>query len=441
VLVGNEARDFCALLGVWLAGGVVVPVYRGTPAAVREATRAATGARFLAGADDAALRRVAGDAPPHRPLLRGAALIVFTSGSTGRPKGVILGHRALLGKLEAIDSLLHFSAATRSLLVLKTTFIFGLWVSLLTLLRGGRVLPQTRFDALETLRTAEVQCATDAAFVPTMLRAILRLDHELSTRIAAQCGLRRILTGGELLDVTLVRRIGEIFPKTGIADIYGSTETCSSDFFLLPEEQARSAGTIGRPAPEVHFRIVDRNGREAAVNEIGELQICSPFVMNGYLDDPALTRAAFSGNFFRTGDLARQRDDGMVELVGRSKDLIVRGGAKLSPVEIDQLLVQHPAVAEALTVGVPDEVLGERVHVLVVARDGYSVDESTLRAWVAGRIEGFKRPDVYHIGSMLPVGATGKVDRAVLRRWIMESIGSRGVCTPGRAETSDDLKN
>ena len=137
--------------------------------------------------------------------------------------------------------------------------------------------------------------------------------------------------------------------------------------------------------------------------------------MNGYLDEPKLTAAAFTNGFFKTGDLARLRADGRVELVGRIKDLIMRGGAKLSPLELDQVLLEHPSVAAALTAGVPDALMGERIHVLIVPRANAKIDELGLREWLATRVERFKWPDVYHFGTELPTGRTGKIDRKALR--------------------------
>jgi acyl-CoA synthetase (AMP-forming)/AMP-acid ligase II len=139
-----------------------------------------------------------------------------------------------------------------------------------------------------------------------------------------------------------------------------------------------------------------------------------------------LTHAAFAGDFFLTGDLARLRDDGTVELAGRSKDLIVRGGAKISPLELDGVLAQHPAVAAALTVGVADDITGERIHVLIVPRAEGGVDESQLRQWIAARLEKHKRPDVYHFASELPTGRTGKVDRGALRRSLDTNVRRGG---------------
>ena len=419
VPVANEARDAAALVGVWLAGGVAVPVARHAPASAIELMRAATGARFSITNTAAELvRKLADNAPPHRPLLRGAALIVFTSGSTGRPKGVVLSHRAFAGKLEAIDSMLGFTPRTRTLLVLQISFVFGMWVLLLTLLKGGTVAMHSRFEPLHALAALKDQRISDVALVPTMLRKFLALDELTSAPLIAASTLERILTGGEPFGRLLSARLQRLMPDVGVVDIYGLTETCSSDFFLTAEEREAFAETIGRPGPGVRFRIADDQGRELPTNIAGELQIRTPFIMNGYLDEPDQTRAAFADGYFRTGDLARARADGRVELAGRIKDLIYRGGAKVSPLELDHILAQHPAVAAALTTGVPDPIMGERIHALVVPRANAAIDEKELREWIAGRIEKFKWPDVYHFGHELPAGRTGKVDRNALREQV-----------------------
>ncbi|HXW42282.1 MAG TPA: AMP-binding protein, partial [Xanthobacteraceae bacterium] len=179
--VANEARDAAALIGVWLAGGVAVPIARHAPASAIDAVRAATGARLcVINAIDKLVDRIADKAPPDRPLLDGAALVVFTSGSTGRPKGVVLSHRAFVGKLEAIDSVLDFTPRTRTLLVLQITFVFGMWVLLLTLLKGGTAWMQARFEPLGALAALKDQRISEVALVPTMLRKFLALDEKLS---------------------------------------------------------------------------------------------------------------------------------------------------------------------------------------------------------------------------------------------------------------------
>ena len=423
VPVGNEPRDFATFFGVWAAGAVVVQVGRDAPAAATEATRAATAARLMA-AGDGRVTRIGNDPPPARPLLVGGAFIIFTSGSTGTPKGVVLGHDAFLRKLREIDSVLGMTPQTRALLVLQITFVFGIWFTLLTLLKGGSVFMSPRFDPVAALNDIADRHITDAAFVPTMLRRIVAADRAAVAPLLGRIALKRIHTGGEPFSPALGQHIRELLPQTTIIDIFGLTETASSDFFLVTEPDEEFPGGIGRVSKSERFRIADALGRKLPAGEVGELQIKTPFIMNGYLDQPELTRAAFAGDFFRTGDLARLRNDGTVELAGRAKDLIVRGGAKISPLELDGLIGQHPAVAAALTVGIADEMTGERIHVLVVPRANATLDEAELRRWIAERVERYKRPDAYHFADALPTGRTGKVDRDALRRRIA-GAGSR----------------
>jgi len=410
VAVANAPEDIACFFGIWAAGGVVVPVSRAAPQAAKEATRAATAARFMV-TGRGAVSRLVGQPPPDRPLLKDAAFILFTSGSTGAPKGVVLSHAAFVPKLAEINSVLGFAPETRALLVLQIIFVFGIWYGLLALLNGGRVFMSARFDPLATMAEIAERGVTDAAFVPTMLRRIVAA--ELAGVVPP---LARIHTGGEPFNTALGNRLRAILPQVTVIDIYGLTETCTSNFFNVTAPSQAFTGAIGRPARKDHFRIAGAEGHEVPPGEVGELQIRTPFVMNGYLDQPELTRTSFAGDFFRTGDLARVRADGAVELAGRVKDQINRAGAKVSPLELDHLIAQHPDVSAALTAGVPDAVTGERIHVLVVPRAGVRIDEAALRAWVAERAEKFKRPDVYHFASELPVGRTGKVDREALRR-------------------------
>ena len=442
VPVSNRARDFAAFLGAWRAGCVVAPVHRGTPPLVFEQLLERLGARFVVDCLPAGIESAAGaagpaaaggglggrthgpvrvldrPAPPPRPLLDGAALIIFTSGTTGLPKGAVLSHRAFAGKLAAIDSLLAFGAETRTLLVLQITFSFGIWVGLLTLLKGGRLAVQEKFDPSRLLPGLLEHRATTVALVPTMLRAFLAGGEEHGAALAELNALgcpRQLLTGGEALGRPLAERAQALFPGASLVDIYGLTETSTSDFFLLPADQPAQLGCIGRPSPGVEFRIAGEAGGAVAQGQPGELQIRTPFIMNGYLDAPDITEAAFSEGYFRTGDVAREKEPGLVELQGRAKEMISRGAAKISPLEIEQVFAMHPAVGEAMATGVPDAVLGERIHVMIVPRPGQRVDETELRAWAAERLEKYKRPETIHFGVELPVGRTGKADRARLR--------------------------
>ena len=426
VMVSNQPGDIAALLAVWLAGGVVVAVHRSTPPALLAGLQQRTGARLGLDWPDAtatpALRRWADAPPPPRPLLAGAAFIIFTSGSTGVPKGVVLTHAAFGGKLQQIDSLLHFQPTDRTLLVLNLSFGFGLWVALLTLLRGGTLVMAASFDAAGFLSILAGERITQVGLVPTMMRMVLT-DPSLTpaiTQVVQQGSLRQMLIGGELLGLSLAETLRRQFSRTQLIDIYGLTETSTCDFFAFPADAALRPGCIGRPSPQVQHRIADAQGQPVAPGAVGELQLRSPFLLTGYLDAPELTAAAFQQGWFRTGDLARQHADGLVELMGRQKELISRGGHKLTPVEVEQALSAHPDVAAAMVTGMADAVLGERIHVLVVPRSGTALTVAELRQHLTGRLEKFKHPDAWHAADALPLGRTGKADRGALAALIAD---------------------
>jgi acyl-CoA synthetase (AMP-forming)/AMP-acid ligase II len=200
-------------------------------------------------------------------------------------------------------------------------------------------------------------------------------------------------------------------PQAALYDLYGSTETGSCDFCLGPQDQPEGFGTIGHPTEGVEFRICPVANQGSAGAAAGELQIRTRFGMLGYLDQPELTAASYKDDFFRTGDLARLDENGRAVLVGRSKEIIARGGIKIAPFEVENLLCEHPDVAAALCAGVPDARLGETVHALVVPRTGARIDENALRVWMLARTERYKVPDRILFADALPVGPTGKLDR------------------------------
>jgi len=214
VRVANRPGDLADMLGVWLAGGVVVPVHASAASHTLQAVGRATGARLVV--DRGKIDTIAATAPARRTLLEGAALIIFTSGTTGAPKGVVIGHTAFAGKLEVLGGLLGIKADDVVLLPLQLTFIFGIWVALLTLRSRARLLLTLKFDAAAASSLAGV---TVLAAVPSLLRMIF------AGPVAPAPLLRTVLTGGEALGPVLSRQIPAAWPLVTTIDLYGSTET------------------------------------------------------------------------------------------------------------------------------------------------------------------------------------------------------------------------
>ena len=418
VIVSNQMMDMAAILGVWLAGGVIIPVHRSSPDEVLKKLQIKTKARFEI---NTSILVLAKEIPPEREILLNAAFVIFTSGSTGEPKGVVISHQAFYKKIHEINRLLNFKADERTLLVLNINFSFGLWVCLLTLFTGGSLVMLEKFDPIKFLNALLEEKITRVGMVPTMMRSIFsRLDVLDKIKVINQNkALKQILIGGESLGKSLAISIRENFSNTDLIDIYGSTETATCDFFLFPDDFIQYPGCIGRPSGEVRFQIVNQKNELVSFGEIGELQISSPFLMNGYLDEQDLTKKAYFHKWFKTGDLAREVDKSVVELMGRSKEIISRGGNKITPGEIEQIICAHPMVAAAMAVGVTDSILGERIHALLVLKVGVMPEDLHMNHFLQQKLEKYKHPDAMYILSELPLGRTGKADRGEFKNKIL----------------------
>lgn len=430
VKCSNHPLDFVAFLAVWLAGGVVAPVHRTTPDSVVAAMQSKANCRFaldlLAEAGSLKSLRACDAATEvgesRRKTLRDGALIIFTSGSTGLPKAAVLSHTAFSGKLEQNQRLFSLSSDSVTMLVLNNTFSFGIWVALLTLLAGGRLVTQGRFTPAEFVETLAREGVSFLGVVPTMVRATFSTlkDEELaaaSSRLREVGRLKAMVIGGEPLGKDLSQALRAFINPAELYDVYGLTETSTSDFVLEPQDYQSHEGTIGKPFPGISFRVVAASAGDTE-DAPGELQLLTPYLMNGYLGDEELTSAAFEGGWFRTGDLAIRHNDGFVSIVGRLKDVIVRGGNKVTPVEVERALTSCSGIAAALVTGIPDPVMGQRIQALLIPKVGVELNGSEMRRELSCVLEKFKHPDVCYVGSELPTGRTGKVDRGQLSSWL-----------------------
>ena len=403
VLVSNRADDVAGFLAVWRAGGVAVPVHRNTPTVVADKLKGRLGARFQM---NHGVEHISDVTPATRPLLASAGTVVFTSGTTGDPKGVVQSPTRAADKLDMIAETTAWGAGGTTLIGLQLTFSFGQWATWLTLARGGLAVLRGRFQIDEIRALLEAGEITRFPVVPTMLRQFAMTEAD--TNLAGRNWDGTFMAGGEALPAPVGRKTLASFPRAGLGDIYGLSETGTSDFFVQPGEYDLLAGTIGHAGLGIDHRI----------GEDGELLIRSPWGMLGYLDAPGDTEKAFLDGYFRTGDLVRARADGALELVGRAKDLVIRGGNKIAPLEIESLFLENEDVVGALAAGVSDEARGEALHLAVVARAGRALEPARLMAWAAERLERYKLPDEIHVLQELPAGGTGKADRSALAQMI-----------------------
>jgi long-chain acyl-CoA synthetase len=339
------------------------------------------------------------------------AALMYTGGTTGRAKGVMLSHANLWEVGRAAQEAGYVPGIVRTLVPLPLSHSYGLLVTVVGLHApeaGSSVLMRWFEPAafLELLQEHRVQIT---AVVPSMLQLLLAQpleDYDLSA-------LRYVASGAAPLAADVVAEFGRRLPQVELREGYGLTET-SALVSTNPPGRIR-LGSVGLPVPSVDLRIVDDEDRELPVGEVGEICCRSPFLMRGYWRAPELTDEAMRGGWFHTGDLGRVDEEGYLYVVDRKKDLIIRGGFNVFPRDVEDALLEHPAVALAAVVGRPDDRHGEEVVAFVSLRNGTEVSGDELVAFARERIGGYKYPREVRIVGDIPLTPVGKVDRKTLR--------------------------
>jgi long-chain acyl-CoA synthetase len=336
------------------------------------------------------------------------SVILYTSGTTGQPKGAELTHANLRSNARTGGKELVESGPDDVIMGCLPLFhVFGLTCGLnASVLAGSCLTLIPRFDGAKALSVIQRDRVTIFEGVPTMFSAMLH---------APDCGtydvssLRLCVSGGSAMPVEVLRAFEEAFGCT-ILEGYGLSETSPvASFNQLHAE--RKPGSIGTPIPGVEMRVVDDDGRDVASGDVGEIAIRGENVMKGYWGKPEETATAIPDGWFRTGDLARQDDDGYFFIVDRKKEMIIRGGYNVYPREIEEALYEHAAVAEAACIGIPHPELGEEVAAAVALKPGASAEPDELREWVKARVAAYKYPRHVWLVEALPKGPTGKILR------------------------------
>jgi long-chain acyl-CoA synthetase len=440
VMLPNVPQFAAVFYGVLRAGAVVVPMNPLLKAREVGYYLADSGARVLfgwhaiaeeatAGAGDAevivvepqsfdallsAARPVTAVAPR---AAQDTAIILYTSGTTGRPKGAELTHGNLIRNVEVTQSdLLRLASDDVIFGGLPMFHSFGQTCTLNAAIAAGAcVLLLPRFDATAALDLLAEHGATVFAGVPTMYSALLAVPQ--APPLPA---LRVCVSGGAALPVEVLNRFEKRFGCT-LLEGYGLSETSPVASFNRPE--GRKAGSIGTPVTGVQMRVLDNTGADVAQGEVGEIAIRGHNVMKGYWNKPEATAEVLSPDgWFRTGDMGRVDEDGYYYVVDRAKDLIIRGGFNVYPREVEEVLYEHPAVAETAVIGLPHPQLGEEVGAAVVLKPGVAISEADLRDHVKKQLAAYKYPRVVWFVETLPKGPTGKI----LKRAIVPPVSYQG---------------
>ena len=350
--------------------------------------------------------------------------LMYTSGTTGNPKGAIRSHRgmAMLALMTEIE--LGLSRKDDALLVMPMCHANSLnfFTAFLYIGAAVTVFSRASFDAELCLKAFGEMGVTFSSLVPT--HYTMMLDVPEAKRGAADFGrVEKLMVSSAPARVETKRAIMEMFPNSGLFELYGSTEA-GWVTFLHPNEQFDHLGTVGREVVgSAPIRLLDENGDEVPDGEIGELYSSSPYAFEGYWNLPEKTAEAFRGSYLSVGDMALRDAEGFIRLIDRKKNMIISGGENVYPTEVEAVLSQHPDVKDVAVVGLADDKWGERVAAAVVRSNGSALTAEALIDWTRDRLASFKRPRqiVFLTTDEMPRNTTGKILHRVLRDMLSDS--------------------
>jgi fatty-acyl-CoA synthase len=349
--------------------------------------------------------------------------IQFTSGTTGAPKGATLTHHNILNNGYFIGEAMRLTPDDRLCIPVPYYHCFGMVLGNLACVTHGAcmVSPAEGFDPVATLEAVQAERCTGLHGVPTMFIAML--EHPEFARFDLR-SLRTGIMAGSPCPVEVMRKVVDTMHMSEVTIAYGMTETSPVSFqSACNDPLERRVSTVGRVQPHIEVKIVDGQGRIVAPGIAGELLTRGYSVMRGYWDDPAATAASIDdARFMHTGDLATIDEDGYCNIVGRLKDMVIRGGENVYPREVEEFLFSHPAVAEVQAFGVPDRRYGEELCVWIRRRDGASLNEAEVIAFCRERIAHFKTPRYVRFVESFPMTVTGKAQKYLMRKAMMEEL-------------------
>ncbi|MEI2806191.1 class I adenylate-forming enzyme family protein [Albidovulum sp.] len=349
-------------------------------------------------------------------------LIIYTSGTTGTPKAIVLDHAAQVAAPRALAEMWGIGSGDTTLVALPLGYLYGLSTAAAAGLQtGGRVVIMRRFHPRDVLEAMVEHRVTVFHGVPTMFSMMLEYCEQRDLTFDLS-HVRVMIAAGAPLPPEMRQRFTARF-GSDLQNYYAMTESTPVFGRLAGDPRPLAANAVGRAAPGLKVRIVRPDGSDCAEGEEGEILVRAAATMKRYMKAPEQTEAAFVGGLFRTGDLGHRDADGNYFVTGRIKDIIIRGGANISPSEVEDALATHPAVQDAAVIGAPDRIFGEVPVAFVVLRPGAEVTTENLEEHAARTLSDFKVPRRYLFETALPLGKTGKVDKAALARRLGGATG------------------
>jgi fatty-acyl-CoA synthase len=351
--------------------------------------------------------------------------IQFTSGTTGLPKGATLTHHNILNNGFFIGEVLHYTDQDAVCIPVPMYHCFGMVIGSLACMTHGAaiVFPGEGFDPLATLQTVAEHRCTSLYGVPTMF--IAELDHPEFAKFDLT-SLRTGMMAGSPCPMEIMRRAIRDMHLTEVTIGYGMTETSPvSTQTRIGDSLEKQVGTVGRPHPHVEIKIIDTDGRLVPRGVTGELCTRGYPVMLGYWDEPERTAEAIDpAGWMHTGDLATMDEDGYCAIVGRIKDLVIRGGENIYPREVEEFLYRHPAIVDVQVFGVPDQRFGEELCAWVKLRAGETLTEDELKSFCKDQIAHYKIPRYVRFVDEFPMTVTGKMQKYLMRATMTEELSS-----------------
>ncbi len=335
------------------------------------------------------------------------AIIIYTSGTTGKPKGCLLTHGNVIANARQISEWLDFTPNDRLLTIMPLFHMNAVSVTTMSALyAGGSTVISPKFSAKRFWNTIADFQITSFGSVATMLSILLNTHPEGVPEGLQTEQLRFAMCGSAPVPAEVIKRFEETF-NCPVVEGYGLSEsTCRSTF--NPPDERRRPGSCGLPIGN-EMKVFDDEDREVPDGELGEIVLRGENILKGYYKNPEATSAAFRNGWFHTGDIGYRDQEGYFFIVDRKSDMIIRGGENIYPREIDEVLYQHPAVAAAATIGIPDQLYGEEVAAFVVLNDGSKATEGDLISFCKERLADYKCPKSIRIVKDIPKGPTGKL--------------------------------